>query len=178
VWHSPIVFQAREGAVRLAFIGFEGRRLVLREHTVARGGETGSFVSFAKDPPAPTGVDATMTGLRLEGGARIAAGRLELREPGDAVAFHVREGAWPRRLEIRVAGRGEGKLGIGEGDVRRETRWRERAVSGAFRLRLPYFYPESGGADVRLALRGSGSIDLESVALVPPSEPENVIRLR
>jgi hypothetical protein len=178
VWRSPIVFQAREGAVRLGFVGFEGGRLVVREHTVARGGETGSFVSFAKDPPAPTGVDATMTGLRLEGGARIAAGRLELREPGDGVAFHVREGAWPRRLEIRVAGRGDGTLGFGESDIRREARWREREVSGAFRLRLPYFYPESGGADVRLALRGRGSIDLESISLVPPSEPENVIRLR
>jgi MFS family permease len=175
---SPIVYQVREGPVRLAFAGLEGRRLVVHEHAVARERATGSFVSFAREAVAPTGVDATMTGLRFEGGARVMAGHLELRAAGDAVAFRVREGAWPRRLEIRVVGRGQGTVGVGEGDFRRQTRWREQAVSGAFRLRLPYFYPESGGADVRVALRGSGSIDVESVALVPPNEPENVIRLR
>jgi hypothetical protein len=89
----------------------------------------------------------------------------------------VPEGSWPRRLEVRVAGKGQGTLGFGEGDFGKETRWRDRPVSGSFRLRLPYNYLESGCADLRVTLRSGGPIAIESVALVPPSEPERVIRL-
>jgi len=46
-----------------------------------------------------------------------------------------------------------------------------------FRLRLPYYFPESGGPDLRVSLRSGGPIAIESVALVPPDEPENVLRL-
>jgi hypothetical protein len=162
---------------RVARPGLEGRRLVVRERVVTPTGATGSFLSFAKTPPRPEGVDATMSGVRLERGARVAGGRLELRAPGDGVGFRVPEGARPRHLELRVVGRGEGTLGLGEGDFRRETRWRERAVSGPFRLRLPYHFPESGGPDLRLALRSGGPVTVESIALVPPTEPENVLRL-
>jgi hypothetical protein len=118
-----------------------------------------------------------MSGVRLEGGARVAAGRLELKAAGDGLAFRVPEGARPRRLEVRIAGRGTGLLGLGESGRGGEPRWRDRAVSGSFRLRLPYHYPESGGADLRVTLRSSGPVTLESVALVPPNEPENVLRL-
>ena len=64
------------------------------------------------------------------------------------------------------------RLGSGGG-----TRWRDQAVAGSFRLRLPYFYADSGGADVRVVLRAGGPVSIESVALVPPSEPENVLRV-
>jgi hypothetical protein len=50
-------------------------------------------------------------------------------------------------------------------------------VGGAIRLRHAYFYPESGGGDLRLVLK-AGSVDLQTVSLVPPGEPENVIRLQ
>ena len=174
---SPIALQARERVARLARPGLEGRRLVQRERVVAPSGASGSFVSFAKLPVRPTGVEATMSGVRLEGGARVAAGRLELKAAGDGLAFRVPEGARPRRLELRIAGRGTGLLGLGESGLRGEPRWRDRAVSGPFRLRLPYHYPESGGADLRVTLRSTGPVALESVALVPPNEPENVLRL-
>lgn len=177
VEHSPIVFQARERVARVARPGLEGRRLVLRERVVAPSRGSGSFLSFARTPPAPTGVDGTMSAVRLEAGARVGAGRLELKAPGDGLGFRVPEGARPRRLEIRIAGRGAGTLGLGESDFGRETRWRERAVSGSFRLRLPYHFAESGGPDLRVTLRSGGPIALESVALVPPTEPENVLRL-
>jgi hypothetical protein len=177
VQRSPIVFQARERVARVAVPGWEGRRLVVREHVFAPRGGTGSFVSFAKDNPSPVGVDATMSALRFEGGARVVAGRLELRAAGDGLGFRVPEGAHPRRLELRLVGRGQGTLGLGESGSGKETRWRDRDVSGSFRLRLPYHFPESGGADLRVSLRSGGPIAIESVALVPPSEPENVIRL-
>ena len=174
---SPIPFQLRERTARLALPALEGRRLVQRTRVVAPTGASGSFVAFARTPPAPGGVDRTISGLRFEAGARLEGGMLELRAPGDGLAFRVPEGAWPRRLELRVAGRGRGALGLGESDYGRPTRWREKDVSGSFRLRLPYHHPESGGPDLVLVLRRGGPISLDSVALVPPEEPENVLRL-
>jgi hypothetical protein len=174
---SPIVFQSRERVARLGRPGVSGGRLVARERVVAPSGASGSFVSFAKAPPSPTGAERTMSALRLEAGARVAGGLLELQAVGDGLGFRVPEGARPRRLELRVAGRGTGTLGVGETGLGKEARWRDRAVSGSFRLRLPYFYPESGGPDVRLALRSGGPLSIESVALVPPTEPHDVLRL-
>ena len=50
-------------------------------------------------------------------------------------------------------------------------------VGGSFRIRHPYFYAESGGGDLRVSLK-AGSVEIQSVSLVPPGEPENVIRLQ
>jgi hypothetical protein len=177
VERNPILFQARERVARMARPGLEGRRLVVRERVVSPSGASGSFLSFGKAVPAPTGVDRTMSAVRFEAGARVGGGHLELKAPGDGLGFRVPEGARPRRLEIRIVGRGTGTLGLGESNFEAETRWRERAVSGSFRVKLPYFHPESGGPDLRVTLRSGGPIAIESVALVPPAEPEDVLRL-
>jgi hypothetical protein len=175
--NGPIAFHARERVVRVGRPGFEGRKLVQRERVVAPSGSAGSFLSFARTPPAPVGVEGTMSALRLEGGARVSGGRLELTAVGDGLGFRVPEGARPRRLELRISGRGTGTVGVGESDFGKGTRWRERAVSGSFRLRLPYHHPDSGGPDLRVSLRAGGPVAIESVALVPPTEPEKVLRL-
>jgi hypothetical protein len=175
--HSPIPFQARERVARLAHPALEGGRLVVRERVLAPEGATGSFLSFARTPPAPTGVERTMTAVRLEAGARVASGRLELRAPGDGLFFEVPAGSRVRRLELRIDGQGHGTLGLSESGSGKAARWRDRPVSGSFRLRLPYYFPDSGGPDLRVGLRSGGPIAIESVALVPPSEPEDVIRL-
>ena len=177
VERSPIAFQIQERIAHVARPGLEGRRLVVRERVVVPRSGSGSFLSFAKAPLRPTGVDATMSAVRLEGGARVKAGQLALETAGDGLGLRVPEGARPRRLEVRIAGSGSGTLGLGESDFGKETRWRDRAVSGSFRLRLPYHFPESGGPDLRVSLRSGGPIAIESVALVPPTDPENVLRL-
>ena len=52
-------------------------------------------------------------------------------------------------------------------------------MDGEFRVRHPYEFARSGGPDLLVGLgKDAGEADLDSVALVPPSEPENVIRLR
>ena len=57
------------------------------------------------------------------------------------------------------------------------TRWTPYPVSGRFHLRHPYQFATSGGPDVTVTLaRAPGSVDLDSVSLVPPTEPERVIR--
>jgi hypothetical protein len=174
---SPIAFQWRERVARPSLVGLEGRRLVVRERAIVRSADSGSFVSFASGHLRPTGAETTMEALHLEQGARVESDRLELRSPGDGLAFRVREGARPRRLELRVVGRGQGTVGLAEKSFWKTAHWSERVVSGAFRLRLPYSFAESGAAELTVALRAGGPITLESVALVPPTEPENVIRL-
>ena len=179
VWdlaRSPIALLLRERAVRPALPGLEGRRLVVREHPMVLGGPQGSRVTFAGATLRVEGADATLGDVLVEGGARVQDGRLRLAEPEDALFFRVREEARPRRLELRLRGRGPGTLVVEERTFRTPPRRREHPVGGVFRLRLPYAYAESGGGDVRILSRG-GPIALESVSLVPPSEPEDVIRL-
>jgi hypothetical protein len=174
---SPMPFEVGEGVLRPSLPVLEGHRLVVREHALVPRTAQGSFVRFGDGGLRPTGADDTMTSLRLEGGAKVEKERLELSAVGDAIAFRVREGARPRRLEVRVVGRGQGTLALCEKGLWKGARWRERSVNGAFRLRLPYSYAESGAEDLVLALRSGGPVSIESVALVPPTEPENVIRL-
>ncbi len=174
---SPIVFQLRERVVRPAIPAVENSHLVVREHPLVLGGPSGSLVSFSADGLKVTGADPTVGDVLLEGGARVEAERLELRSVDDALFFRVRQAARPRRLELRIDGRGPGTLGVGETTFWTSGRWAEHRVGRAFRLRVPYTYPESGGGDIRIA-PVSGEIEITRVALVPPGEPENVIRLR
>ena len=104
---------------RVAIPGIEGGRLTSRESTYTPNFAAGSFVSFARVPPAPTGADPTFDGLRFEGEARFESSRLALAKPGDGLSFRVREGARMRTLEIRIVGRGQGRLGLGESGVDR-----------------------------------------------------------
>jgi hypothetical protein len=112
--------------------------------------------------------------------ARRAArdGRLRLRGRFDALFLRAGEVARQRRLELRVSGRGSGVLYVGErGFWSPKTRWKEYPMGGAFAIRHPYYYPESGGPDLLVALgRDAGEAALDSVALVPANEPESVIR--
>ena len=59
-----------------------------------------------------------------------------------------------------------------------QPRWATYPVSGAFRLRHPYLYADSGGPDVIVTIgKSPGQIDLESMALVAPGEPMSPARL-
>ncbi len=177
VARCPIVFQVRERVVRLALPALEGRRLVVREHPLVVAGPTGSQVTFTRDEPLVEGADATLGNVLLEGGARVADGRLHLQVPGDALFFRVPSAARRRSLELRIQGTGPGTLAVTEKTFWTPGEAHEHAVGGSFRLRLPWSYAESGGADIRIAT-GEGVLEIASVALVPPGEPEDVIRLR
>lgn len=177
VAESPIAFQLRERALRLAVPAVVDRRLVFREHPVVLAGSSGSRIAFVGPGALVTGAESTLGDVILQGGAKVALDKLELRAPGDGLFLRVTEGARARRLELRVAGRGQGTLTVAEGGFWNPgPRVSPYAVSGAVRLRHPYFYPESGGGDLRVVLK-AGSVDIQSVSLVAPGEPENVIRL-
>jgi hypothetical protein len=108
----------------------------------------------------------------------VEGGRLRLRGRYDGLFLRVAPSARLRPLELRIAGEGSGTLYVGErGFWHPSVKWTAYPVAGRFRLRHPYTFATSGGADVSITLaRAPGSADLESVALVPPGEPERVIR--
>jgi hypothetical protein len=155
----------------------EGNRLVVREHPLVLGGATGSRVTFPVAGPFLEGADATLGDVLLEGGARVVDGRLRLQGPADALFFRVPSGARLRSLELRVVGTGSGTLAVTEKTFWTPGTVHEHTVGGSFRVRAPWSYADSGGGDIRIAPR-DGSLEIASVALVPPGEPENVIRLR
>ena len=178
VAESPIAFQLGERALRFTVPTVVDRRLVFREHPIVLAGSSGSRVAFVGPGALVTGAESTLGDVILLGGSKVALDKLELRAPGDGVFLRVSEGARARRLELRVTGRGQGTLTVAEGGFWNPApRVSPYPVGGAIRLRHAYFYPESGGGDLRLVLK-AGSVDLQTVSLVPPGEPENVIRLQ
>jgi hypothetical protein len=179
VVRSPIPFYLQRRVVIFALPAVKDGRVYVREHPVVILGPAGSRVGFSSDPPRVDGADETMEDVHLQRGARVEDGRARLRGRWDGVFFRVAAGARQRRLELRLTGRGQGILYVGEKTWWSEQpRWSTYPVSGAFRLRHPYEYATSGGPDVIVTIgKSPGEIDLESMALVPPGEPANPVRV-
>jgi len=175
---SPIVYYARRRVVIFALPAVRGGRAAIREHPVVLFGPKGSRATFgAGDAPVVTGADATFGDAHAQRGARAEAGRLRLKGHWDGLFLRVVEKAKPRRLQLRIVGRGQGTLYVGERTFWSEPRWTAYPMAGAFHIRHPYHFPDSGGADLTVTLgRAAGEAELSSVALVPPTEPENVIQ--
>jgi hypothetical protein len=175
--HSPIPFYVRRRVVIFAIPTYRGGKVFLREHRLVIGGAKGSRITFAGGDLVVRGADATASDVHLEEGARVVGERLRLSSPGDAVFLRVRSVARLRQLELRITGRGSGAI-----DVAERTFWsdeplsRQYAIAGDFRIRHPYHYAESGGADVLVAL-GRGEASLTAVSLVAPGDPENPFQL-
>jgi hypothetical protein len=179
VARSPIPFYVQRRVVILALPAVRDGRAHVREHPIVIGGGRGSRVSFVADPPRMEGSETAITNVHYQRGARIDDGRLRLRARWDGVSFRVAPEARPRRLELRIAGRGQGVLYVGEKTFWSEPRWATYPVSGPFRLRHPYTYAESGGADLIVTIgKAPGQVDLESMALVAPGDPANPVRVR
>jgi len=174
---SPMALALRERVLRVAAPARRQGRFVVNQHPVVFSAPSGSFLAFGSAGLVVTGSDFTFGDVFLEGGARMEGTRLLLRAPGDGVFLRVTEAARPLKLELRVTGRGHGTVVIGERTFWTEPRWTIHPVDGDFRLRKLYFYPESAGPDLRIELCAPGSVELTRVALVPPNEPENVLRL-
>jgi hypothetical protein len=179
VTKCPIVFHAMERVLVLALPGVDDGRAVVREHPLVPFGALGSRVTFERGAPRVEGAERNFGDVHLQRGARVVDGRLRLRGRFDALFLRVEKVARARRLELRVIGRGAGSLYVGERSFSNpKTRWKEYAMGGAFSLRHPYFFAESGGGDLVVALgKDAGEAFIDSVALVPAGEPDKVIRL-
>jgi hypothetical protein len=134
-------------------------------------------VRFSDGRPVVEGADPTLGDVILEGGALVVENRLRLSAPDDRLFFRVRSGARLRSLELRIRGTGPGSLTVAEKTFWTPERLQKQNVGRSFHVRIPWSYATSGGGDIRVAA-GDGALELVSLALVPPGEPEDVIRLR
>ena len=175
----PIAFHLRERVLIVALPGIRDGKAFVREHPVVVQGRSGSRITFRGNDLVVDGAEANLGNVHLQRGARVSEDRLRLRARWDGVFLRVRPGARQRRLELRVAGRGRGTLYVGERSFwSGAPRWYSYPMGGSFRVRHPYEYARSGGADITVTVgRGGGEAQLESMALVPPGEPEDVLRL-
>jgi hypothetical protein len=180
VGDSPLALYLRERVAILALPGVREGRAFVREHPIVVLGPTGSQVRFEGGGSLRVeGSEQTLGDVHLQGGARVVEGRAHLKGRRNALFLRVRPGARQRRLELRVQGRGQGPLFVGEQRFDgRPPRWTEYPMRGAFAIRHPYYFAESGGEDLLVAVgKGGGEAFIEAAALVPPREPDDVIRL-
>jgi hypothetical protein len=135
-------------------------------------------VEFHDDDARVIGGVAAFGDVHLERGAQVAGDTLLLRGRFAGLFLRVLPQSRARRLELRIAGTGRGPLYVAERSFWTEPRWTTYPTSGSFLLRHPYFYPQSGGDDVVVTVgRGGGEATLHWVALVPPGEPVNPLRV-
>jgi hypothetical protein len=178
VARSPIPFHVGERVVILAAPAVRDGKAVVRQHPVVVAGPEGSRVTFEADRPVLRGSELLLGDVHAQRGARLFAAKLWLKGRWDGLFARVREPARQRRLELRVVGRGRGTLYVGERSFWTDWKWSAYPMGGSFRIRHPYYFPESGGPDVLVTLgRAAGEAELDSVSLVPPNEPENRIQL-
>jgi hypothetical protein len=177
VAESPLVFYAQRRVVILALPGVAEGRAVVREHPEVLLGPRGSRATFTGSGPVLDGGDETLEDVHLQRGARISGTTATLRGRWDGVFARVTDGARPRKLELRVVGRGQGTLYVGERTFWTPPRWKVYPMNGAVRIRHPYEFATSGGGDLVITLgKSPGEAVLESISLVPPGTPENVYR--
>jgi len=175
---SPILFQLRERALILARPALEDGRLVIREHRFVPFGPKGSRLRFVDARVEVGGTDPNAGDVILLRAARVEDDRLRLAHNWDGLFLRVQPGARSRPLELRVRGEGTGSLYVAEQTFWSAPRYTTYAMSGRFRIRHPWSYPDSGGADLTLTLgRGKGRAAIESVSLVSPGDPEQVLEL-
>jgi hypothetical protein len=170
---SPIVFYAQRGVLVLAAPTVQDGRAFVREHPVVLFGGRGSRVHFASGRVNLTGGVPTFGDVHLQRGARLEGSRLRLQGRWAGLFLRVLPEARPRPLQLRIAGRGQGVLYVGERSFWAPgTRWSTYSMAGRVLVRHPYSYPRSGGADIIVTTGlGGGEAELDWIALVPPGDP-------
>jgi hypothetical protein len=175
---APILFYVRQRVLIEAAPFLKGRQLVVREHPIVFGDTPGSRVDFAGDTLNVAGSVPTFEDVHLQRGARIVDGRLKLRGRWDALFLRVRDDARLRKLELRVAGRGQGPLYVGERTFWSDPKFATFTPSGTFLIRHPYDYAKSGGGDLTVTVgRGNGEVEISSVELVAAGDPLKPYRI-
>ena len=135
---SPIVYYARRRVLIFALPAVRNGRALVREHPVVLFGPKGSRAAFGSgDAPVVTGADATFGAAHLQRWARAEAARLRLKGHWDGLFLRVLDDAKKRRLQLRIAGRGQGALSVGERTFWSEPRWTTYTIYGPFHLRHP-----------------------------------------
>jgi hypothetical protein len=170
VWdvaQSPIVFHLRERVFVLALPSLADGRLVICTHPIMIAGPRGSQIHFGRDEMVVDGSPATLAEAHLEGAARVRGDAAVLRSEGSALFLRALPEARVTPQVLEIEGRGSGALLISEGSF-----WTSfpvvtrRTIAGPFKLQHRYFYPESGGGDVRITAPAGQSVEIVRVRLV------------
>ena len=179
VAHAPVAYYAGRRVLLLALPRVEDGKVEIREYPFVVAGARGSRVTFVGEGVRVDGSDETLEDVHEERGARVQDGRLRLRGRWDGLFVRVTPGARARTLELRVTGEGNGTLFVGERTFwSPSVRWTPYPIHGRFQIRHPYAAATAGGADLLVTLgRAPGTADLDSIALVPAGERDDVIRL-
>jgi hypothetical protein len=175
----PILFYAERRVVIVALPFVHQGKAFIRESPFVLFGPEGSRITFSGgEDPVVKGADPTLQDVFFVHGARVKGKALQMQGRWDGVFFRVRPEARMRRLELRVLGEGRGTLYVGESTFWSPApRWSPYPMNGSFRIRHPYFFPESGGADLLVTLgKSPGRAAVELVALVSPGDPDNPIQ--
>jgi hypothetical protein len=175
---APIVFYVRQGVLIQAAPFLKGRQAVVREHPLVFFDTPGSRAEFRAGELAVTGSETTFEDAHLQRGARVVDDRLRLRGRWDALFLRLRNEARLRKLELRIAGRGQGPLYVGERTFWSDPRFATYTASGTFLIRHAYQYATSGGADITVTVgRGGGEVEITSVELVAAGDPLRPYRI-
>jgi hypothetical protein len=175
---APILFYLRQGVLIQAAPFLKGHQVVVREHPVVFFDTPGSRAEFRGGALRVTGSETTFEDAHLQRGARVVDDRLRLRGRWDALFLRLRDEARLRKLELRIAGRGQGPLYVSERTFWSDPRFTTYAASGSFLFRHPYQYATSGGGDITVTVgRGGGEVELTSVELVAAGDPLRPYRI-
>jgi hypothetical protein len=176
---SPVAFHLRERVLIFARPALRDGRAVVREHRLVLLGKAGSRIRFEDGEIVVEGVEANAGDVHPLGAARVEGDRLLLLGLGDGLFLRVKPRARGRILEIRIRGRGQGPLSVAEATFWTPPRVTTHQMQGTFSLRHRWEMVSSGGPDLAVSLgRGPGQARIESVSLVPPSDPEAPVILR
>jgi hypothetical protein len=175
---APILFYLRQGVLIQAAPFLKGRQAVVREHPIVFGDTPGSRIAFGAGGLVVSGSETTFEDAHLQRGARVADDRVRLKGRWDALFLRLRDEARLRKLELRITGRGQGPLYVGERTFWSDPRFHTYAAAGSFVIRHPYQYASSGGGDITVTVgRGGGDVELSSVELVPAGDPLRPFRI-
>jgi hypothetical protein len=156
----------------------KGHQVVVREHPIVFRDTPGSRAEFRAGELVITGSEITFADAHLQRGARVVGDRLRLRGRWDALFLRLRDEARLRKLEVRIAGRGQGPLYVSERTFWSDPRFHTYQASGSFLFRHPYQYATSGGGDITVTVgRGGADVELTSVELVPAGDPLRPYRI-
>jgi hypothetical protein len=176
---SPLPFHLRERVVMLAVPVVREGRVDVREHRVVLGGDAGSRLAFGPRGLVVQGVDATFEDAHLLRGARVEGARLRLQGRWDGVFLRVRREPAPRVLELRVRGRGQGVLYVGEqSTLGPPPRWAAFEVDGPIRVDHRWDPQAANGRELVVTTgRSPGRLEIDSIALVAPGDAESPLQL-
>ncbi|MBN2371301.1 MAG: hypothetical protein JXO72_12530 [Vicinamibacteria bacterium] len=145
---SPLLFHARERVLVLALPAIRDRRAEIHRYPMVLAGPSGSQIAFANGRVVVSGDVARFSDVHLVRRAKAHDDRLSLQGRWSGLFLRVKGEGRRRPLELRIAGKGEGRLYVGIRRFLGRTTYSTFEMSGDFEWRSPYEYAAAPGPDI------------------------------